>query len=65
MIALHSLTGMLAMRLTLLLFITLIALSSCATTSSAPASAPALSDAQRCARFGGYWTPWGVCQGGY
>jgi len=56
---------MLAMRLTLLLFITLIALSSCATTSSAPASAPALSDAQRCARFGGYWTPWGVCQGGY
>jgi hypothetical protein len=49
------------MRLTPLLIAILLTLAACAT----PSSAPALSDAQRCARFGGYWTPWGVCQGGY
>jgi hypothetical protein len=46
------------MRLTLFLLATLIAFAACATTSSAPA----LSDAERCARFGGYWTAWGVCR---
>ena len=56
---LRRLAGLL--RLTPLLLAAVIALVACATMSSEPP----LSDAERCARFSGYWTAWGVCQSGW